>query len=104
MKTALIISLCCVCIVLILLFTSTRTIVDTDTITINQKGHKFIIYDHLNRKAYSLVIRHNKRSEAEIQPSVLILTDTIRIDRIIGGFQVISNGMVYQITRKKGVF
>ena len=104
MKKAVICMLFCLCAVLIFVFTSTKTIVETDTVRIEQNWLHFAVYDRLEGKVYNLAVRRRKRSEAQIKPSVLVLTDTIRIDSIRKGFQVISNGRVYQITRKKGVF
>lgn len=104
MKKAIVVCLFCLCAVLIVLATSTRTIVDTDTIRIDRNGHRFAVYDRLADKEYNLVFVHRKLSNGQIKPTVLILTDSIRIERITEGFQVISNGKVYQITRKKGVF
>ena len=102
MKYAVVVCLCCLCVILIVLAVSTRTLVDSDSIRITQNGHRFAVYDLLGGKAYNLKSVHKRRSEGQIKPSVLILTDTIRIDRIQNGFQVISNGNVYQITRNKG--
>ena len=104
MKQAVIVCLCFLCVVLIMLATSTKTIVDTDTIKIDRNGHRFAVYDRLADKEYNLMFVHRKLSNGQIKPTVLILTDSIRIERITDGFQVISNGKVYQITRKKGVF
>lgn len=94
----------CLCVVLVFVFTSTKTIVETDTVRIDQNWLHFAVYDRLEGKVYNLAVRRRKRSEAQIKPYVLIQTDTIRIDSIRNGFQVVSNGRVYQITRKKGVF
>ena len=102
MKQAFIMCLCCLCVILTVLATSTKTIVNTDTIRIEQKGHRFAVYDLLTDSRYNLVFVRRRLSEGQIKPTVLILTDTIRIERITEGFQAISNGMVYQITRKKG--
>lgn len=104
MKQAVIVCLCFLCVVLIMLATSTKTIVETDTIRIERNGHKYAVYDLLTGRIYNLVFVHRKLSEGQPKPSMLILTDSIRIERITGGFQVVSNGKVYQITRKKGVF
>lgn len=93
-----------VLIVLIIMFTNTKTIIETETVRITQNRLHFAVYDRLGNKVYNLSIKHRKRSEGQIKPTVLILTDTIRIDRIRNGFQVVSNGKVYQITRKKRVF
>ena len=104
MKKSFLVCLFCLCVVLIVLATSTKTIVDTDTIKIDRNGHRFAVYDRLAVKEYNLMFVHRKLSNGQIKPTVLILTDSIRIERITDGFQVISNGKVYQITRKKGVF
>ncbi len=104
MKKSFLVCLFCLCVVLIVLATSTKTIVDTDTIKIDRNGHKYAVYDLLTGRIYNLVFVHRKLSEGQPKPSMLILTDSIRIERITEGFQVISNGKVYQITRKKGVF
>lgn len=104
MKKSFLVCLFCLCVVLIVLATSTKTIVDTDTIRIERNGHRFAVYDFLTGNKYNLVFVRKRLSNGQIKPSVLILTDSIRIERITGGFQVISNGKVYQITRKKGVF
>ena len=104
MKKSFLVCLFCLCVVLIVLATSTKTIVETDTIRIERNGHKYAVYDLLTGRIYNLVFVHRKLSNGQIKPTVLILTDSIRIERITEGFQVISNGKVYQITRKKGVF
>lgn len=104
MKYAVVVCLCCLCVILIILAVDPKAIVDTDTVRINQNGHRFAVYDRLADIEYNLVFVHRRRSEAQIKPSMLILTDTIRIDSIRNGFRVVSNGRVYQITRKKGVF
>lgn len=104
MKQAVIVCLCFLCVILIVLAASTKTIVETDTIRIERNGHKFAVYDLLTGRRYNLVFVHRRLSNGQIKPSVLILTDSIRIERITGGFQVISDGKVYQITRNKGVF
>ena len=104
MKKAVVCILLCLCAVLIVVFSSTKTIVETDTVRIEQNWLHFAVYDRLDGKVYNLAVRHRRRSDRQIKPSVLVLTDTIRIDSIRNGFQVVSNGRVYQITRKKGVF
>ena len=102
MKYAVAVCMCCLCVILIVLAVSTRTLVDSDSIRITQNGHRFAVYDLLGGKAYNLKSVHKRLSEGQIKPAVLNLTDTIRIDRIQDGFQVVSNGKVYQITRNKG--
>lgn len=101
MRKALILVVLCACVIVTVLATSTRTIVDTDAVRIEQKGLCFAVHDLLGGRTYSL---HRRQRDGRIKPTVLILTDTIKIERAKMGFKVVSNGKVYQITRKKGVF
>lgn len=104
MKKAVVCILLCLCSVLIAVFTSTKTIVETDTVRVEQNWLHFAVYDRLDDKVYNLTVKHRRQPEGQTKPFVLILTNTIRIDSIRNGFQVVSNGRVYQITRKRGVF
>ena len=99
MRKALILVVLCACAIVTVLATSTRTIVDTDAVRIEQEGLCFAVHDLLGGRTYSL---HRRRREGQTTPTVLVLTDTIKIERVKMGFKVVSNGKVYQITRKKG--
>ena len=77
--------------------------VNTDALRIEQQGRKFTVYDLLGGDVYSLVFARKGRTDGPESPQTLLETDTIRISRIAGGFETSSAGMVYRITRKKGV-
>ena len=77
--------------------------VNTDTLRIEQQGRKFAVYDLLGGDVYSLVFTRKGRTDGPESPQTLLETDTIKISRIAGGFETSSAGMVYRITRKKGV-
>ena len=77
--------------------------VDTGTVRIEQKGRFFSVYDLLGGDVYSLEFTRQVHKDGPESPQALIETDTIKISRIAGGFETSSAGMVYRITRKKGV-
>ncbi len=78
-----------------------KTLIAADTVEVNYRGRIIAVYDRLSGKEYIFRRELVKRSEAAKAPRTAVNTSTIQIDTLPhGGFQIVSDGIMYRITQK----
>ena len=81
-----------------------KILIDSDSLQVTRSGAKISVYDRLGGNVYNFTTTRRKRSEGAEWPAVLVQSGTFQVVSIPGeGLEIISNGTVYRITRKKGV-
>ena len=81
-----------------------KTLIDADSLQVTRTGAKISVYDRLGGDVYNFIATRRRRSERPKKAAVLVQSGTLQVVSIPGeGLEIVSNGTVYRITRKKGV-
>ena len=104
-KTAVLCALLVACVLMLSACTQEpKTLIDADSLQVTRTGAKIGVYDRLGGDEYNFTIARRRRSEGPEKAAVLVQSGTLQVVTIPGeGLEIVSNGTVYRITRKKGV-